>query len=88
MLDDQNAAPATVITVNSPTGSACDYCGAALPPPRNHNGEVRRFCPGSRCRSGWHARERRRTLERARDALTAAQAAVEGALGALAGLLR
>lgn len=80
--------PATVITVNPATGSVCDYCGTALPPPRNHNGEVRRFCPGSRCRSNWHARERRRTLERARDALTAAQEAVQGALGALAGLLK
>lgn len=67
----------TVYTVASAT---CDYCGTTLPAPRNHNGEVRRFCPGNRCRSGWHAREKRRSLEHAREALRAALVALDGLL--------
>lgn len=61
MGDGENVQDGTVYTVQRPR--ECDFCRAELPAPRNHNGIVPRFCPGSRCRSAWHAQEKRRKLE-------------------------
>lgn len=76
MPGDESASPGTVATVKTNLGGHCDYCGVALPPARNHNGIPRRFCAGNRCRSAWHDRERRLVLERAREALRTALAAL------------
>ena len=78
MGHDLNDALGTVKTVPAVVPT-CDYCSADLPRPRNHNGIVPRFC-NARCRGAWHAQEKRRVLERAREALQAALAAVDALL--------
>lgn len=79
MSDRTSHDDSTVPTVHS-GAERCDYCRSTLPPARNHNGLRRRFCPGNRCRSAWHEQERRRVLEHAREALSAALDAVNGLL--------
>lgn len=37
----------------------CLWCGLELPPPGPRARVQARFCKGSRCRSAWHARNRR-----------------------------
>lgn len=80
MPDSQNVASGTVRTVQSDTLDRCEYCNEPLPEARNHNGEVRRFCPGNRCRSAWHKHQKRRALEHARDALRVAIEALDNLL--------
>lgn len=75
MAHDPIASPGTVFTVHSQ--GRCAFCAAELPPARNHNKIPRRFCSGSRCRSAWHIRERRRTVQTIADALAAVSGQVD-----------
>lgn len=59
--DGTLAAPDRVITREQPV-LACVQCGADLPPPAPRAQRPSRFCRGSRCRSAWHAEQRRKRI--------------------------
>jgi hypothetical protein len=52
----------------------CLYCGAVLEPPRPRSTVLAKFCPGSRCRSGWHAARRRERIRQAQELLGVVEA--------------
>jgi hypothetical protein len=45
-------------------GRNCQNCGNPLPP-KDPRAREHRFCPGSKCRSAWHGKEKRRALNEA-----------------------
>lgn len=52
--------PLPVITGSE--GHSCAWCGTALPP-RPPTAKDQRFCPGSKCRSAWHADRKKKAIE-------------------------
>jgi hypothetical protein len=45
-------------------GAICHNCGNPLPP-KDPRAKEHRFCPGSKCRSAWHGKEKKRALNAA-----------------------
>lgn len=43
-------------------GQSCAECGSPLPP-RPVSAKEHRFCPGSKCRSAWHAKRKKKAIE-------------------------
>lgn len=56
-------------------GARCEECDRPLPP-RPPSAKEQRFCPGSKCRSAWHAKRKKAALEEAVKDLDAALAYV------------
>ncbi len=54
-------------------GQSCGWCGKTLGP-KPPTAKEHRFCPGSKCRSAWHAWRRRHAVEEAAKDLDAALA--------------